>query len=75
MTLTSTPTRKVLRAKGVKIAHYVMTRLPPPLPCCTCCSSYANITKWVDEALTLYPEDVIFYVRRPRGGRSQRVSS
>eukprot|EP01052_Picozoa_sp_SAG31_P007038 SAG31_NODE_331_length_17518_cov_32.495042_3_plen_267_part_00 len=60
-----------LRAKGIKIAHYVMTRLPPPLPCCTCCNSYSNITKMVDAALTQYPDDVIFYDNGPFAGTEE----
>ena len=52
---------QVLREQGVKVAHYIMTRLPPPLPCCTCCNSFKNITAMVDRALSAYPQDSIFY--------------
>ena len=55
----------VLRGQGVKVAHYIMTRIPPPLPCCTCCNSYANITEMVDRALSAYPDDSIFYDNGP----------
>ena len=54
-----------LRGQGVKVAHYIMTRIPPPLPCCTCCNSYANITEMVDRALSAYPDDSIFYDNGP----------
>lgn len=55
----------LLRRKGIVIAHYVQTRIPDPTPCCVCCNSFDNITKYVDDKLSAYPEDVIFYDNGP----------
>ena len=54
-----------LRAAGVKITHYVHTRVTnypngSYAPCCQCCETLANITERIESEIAAYPADGIF---------------
>eukprot|EP01048_Picozoa_sp_COSAG05_P005283 COSAG05_NODE_310_length_11636_cov_115.006934_2_plen_1499_part_00 len=54
-----------LRAAGVKITHYVHTRVTnypngSYAPCCQCCETLANITERIETEIAKYPMDGIF---------------